>query len=241
MVDPTQEFTSSGAVAFGEQGVGMSAFSTVDGRNSRTRPLPVRKEPRLVSALRRIFDVGFSLVMIVLTLPIMAAAALAVLIDSPGPIFYRQNRVGLNGELFRITKFRSMRLDAEKAGSAVWASTDDPRVTRVGKLLRRYRVDELPQFFDVLTGSMSVVGPRPERPEFVLILRESIASYDHRHAVKPGITGLAQVRYSYGASVDDARVKHIYDMEYLQNRSLAMDGRILTETVAVVLFGKGAR
>ena len=191
--------------------------------------------------IRRAFDVLFSIFMLIALAPLMLVAALAIKLDSKGPVFYRQTRVGLNGAPFRITKFRSMRQDAEKAGVAVWASTGDCRITQVGCFLRKFRIDELPQFFDVLRGDMSVVGPRPERPEFVEILQEAIPDYDLRHSVKPGITGLAQVRYSYGASVDDARIKHIYDTEYLKERSLRLDGRIIVETVAVVLFGKGAR
>jgi lipopolysaccharide/colanic/teichoic acid biosynthesis glycosyltransferase len=191
--------------------------------------------------IRRVFDILFSVFMLIAVAPLMAAAAVAIKLDSEGPVFYRQTRVGLNGAHFRITKFRSMRQDAEKAGVAVWASTGDCRITPVGCLLRKFRIDELPQFLDVLRGDMSVVGPRPERPEFVEILQEAIPDYNLRHTVKPGITGLAQVRYSYGASIDDARVKHIYDTEYLKNRSLRLDGRIVVETVAVVLFGKGAR
>ncbi len=192
-------------------------------------------------SIRRVFDVLFSILMLIIVTPLMLAAAIAIKIDSQGPVFYRQTRVGLNGGLFRITKFRSMRQDAEKAGLAVWASPVDDRVTAVGRFLRKFRIDELPQFFDVLRGDMSVVGPRPERPEFVDILQESIPNYQLRHLVKPGITGLAQVRYCYGASVDDARVKHVYDTIYLKKRSLLLDGRILIETVSVVLFGKGAR
>ncbi len=191
--------------------------------------------------IRRGFDVLFSIFMLITLAPVMLLAAVAIRLDSKGPVFYRQTRVGLNGAPFRITKFRSMRQDAEKSGVAVWAATGDSRVTKVGCFLRKYRIDELPQFLDVLRGDMSVVGPRPERPEFVELLQEAIPDYDLRHSVKPGITGLAQVRYSYGASVDDARVKHIYDTEYLKKRSLRLDGRIVVETVAVVLFGKGAR
>jgi exopolysaccharide biosynthesis polyprenyl glycosylphosphotransferase len=191
--------------------------------------------------IRRVFDVLFSIFMLIILAPVMAAAAAAIKLDSAGPVFYRQTRVGLNGAHFRITKFRSMRQDAEKAGVAVWASTGDRRITPVGCFLRKFRIDELPQFLDVLRGDMSVVGPRPERPEFVEILQEAIPGYALRHSVKPGITGLAQVRYAYGASIDDARVKHIYDVDYLRHRSLPLDGRIMIETVAVVLFGKGAR
>jgi len=200
-----------------------------------------RDDHRFTVWIRRAFDIVFSLLMILFVAPIMVVASIAIVMSSPGPIFYRQTRVGLNGKLFRITKFRSMRQDAEPTGQAVWALPADPRVTEVGAVLRKYRIDELPQFFDVLRGDMSVIGPRPERPEFVTILREAIPDYDRRHGVKPGITGLAQIRYCYGASVDDAHVKHIYDTEYLNNRSLILDSKILVGTVSVVLFGKGAR
>jgi lipopolysaccharide/colanic/teichoic acid biosynthesis glycosyltransferase len=192
-------------------------------------------------SFRRFFDVFFSVGMLVFLTPLMLIVALAIKIDSKGPVFYRQSRVGLNEVSFKITKFRSMCADAEKSGLAVWAAPSDSRVTRFGRLMRKYRIDELPQFLDVVRGDMSVVGPRPERPEFVAILQDSIPDYDLRHAVKPGITGLAQVRYCYGASIDDAKIKHIYDTEYLKTRSLLLDGKILFETVAVVLFGKGAR
>ncbi|MBS3023486.1 sugar transferase [Acidiphilium multivorum] len=241
IVDPKHRFPLVRFMPYGDQLAELPHFASPVTRAPAAPDLQVRREGRLVRASRRIFDVTMSLVMAVFLAPVMLLAALAIAIDSPGPVFYRQTSVGLNGRPFRITKFRSMRRDAEGAGVAVWAATEDPRITAVGRILRKYRIDELPQFFDVLRGDMSIIGPRPERPEFVAILRESIPDYDLRHAVKPGITGLAQVRYAYGASVEDARIKHIYDTEYLRKRSFLLDGKILIETVSVVLFGKGAR
>ncbi len=241
IVDPKHRFPLLRFMADGDQVAELPSFASPVTRGYTLRDPQIRQEGRMSRASRRLFDVTMSLVMAVFLAPVMIMAAIAIAIDSPGPVFYRQTRVGLNGRPFRITKFRSMRRDAEGAGVAVWASTGDPRITAVGRILRKYRIDELPQFFDVLRGDMSIIGPRPERPEFVEVLRESIPDYDLRHAVKPGITGLAQVRYAYGASVEDARIKHIYDTEYLRKRSFSLDGKILIETVSVVLFGKGAR
>lgn len=241
MVNPNRDAHRMHPVSLLDRRASVAAFHSFDAGTTPT-PLAVwKKKTSFRDSIRRVFDVLFSFLMLIIVAPLMVATAIAIRIDSRGPVFYRQVRVGLNGDLFRITKFRSMRQDAEKSGLAVWASAVDDRVTSVGRVLRKYRIDELPQFFDVLRGDMSVVGPRPERPEFVSILQESIPDYHLRHMVKPGITGLAQVRYSYGASVDDARVKHVYDKIYLNKRSLSLDGRILVETVSVVLFGKGAR
>ena len=157
------------------------------------------------------------------------------------PIFYRQTRTGLEGKDFDVIKFRSMSTDAEKSGEAIWASQNDPRVTRVGAFIRKVRIDELPQLFNVLRGDMSFVGPRPERPVFVEELREKIPFYDERHRVKPGITGWAQLCYPYGASVEDAKEKLQYDLYYLKNHSILLDLIILLQTVEVVLVGEGAR
>jgi len=188
---------------------------------------------------KRLFDLVCSSVLLVLAAPVMVLAMLAIRLDSPGPVLYRQSRVGKGGRLFECLKFRSMRVDAEGDGVARWAAKDDARVTRVGAFLRKTRIDELPQLVSVLKGQMSLVGPRPERPEFVEQLRERIAFYDVRHSVKPGVTGWAQVRYSYGASLEDARCKHQFDLYYVKNNSLFLDLLVLIETVSVVLFREG--
>ena len=191
---------------------------------------------RLNRRLRRVFDVVSSLIGIALSLPIMALTAIAIRIESPGPVVYTQERVGLRGRKFRIFKLRSMRADAEARGP-VWASENDPRVTRVGRVIRRLRIDETPQFFNILRGEMSLIGPRPERPEFVERLEKRIPYYSERHLVKPGLTGWAQVSYPYGASFEDAREKLQYDLYYIKNQSPLLDAIILLETARVVLFG----
>ena len=189
---------------------------------------------------KRIVDVGGSLVLLLVAAPVMALAAFAISMESPGPVLFRQERVGRGGRLFRVVKFRSMRQDAEKDGVARWATASDPRITRVGRLIRKARIDELPQLFNVLRGDMSLVGPRPERPEFVEQLKSDIRFYDVRHSVKPGLTGWAQIRYCYAASVEDSRRKLQFDLYYVKNHSLWLDLRILFETVRVVLRGEGA-
>jgi sugar transferase (PEP-CTERM system associated) len=190
---------------------------------------------------KRSFDVVSSSLLLFIAAPLMLLAALAIKIDSRGPVFYRQERVGLGGRTFQCVKFRSMRTDAESDGVARWATKNDSRVTRVGAFMRKTRIDELPQLISVLKGEMSIVGPRPERPEFVAQLKDQIPFYDLRHGVKPGVTGWAQVRYSYGASMEDARRKHQFDLYYLKNNTLLMDLQILIETVTVVLFREGAQ
>jgi sugar transferase (PEP-CTERM system associated) len=190
--------------------------------------------------VKRAFDVVVALVMLLLTLPIMLLTALAIRSEGPGPVVYHQERVGLGGRRFMCLKFRSMSVDAEKDGVARWAARADPRVTRVGAFIRKVRIDELPQLINVLRGEMSFVGPRPERPSFVQELKRDIPFYDIRHSVKPGVTGWAQVRYSYGASVEDARKKLQFDLYYVKNHSLFLDLLILVETVRVVLFREGA-
>lgn len=190
--------------------------------------------------LKRVLDLSSSIVGGVLSVPVVALAAVAVRLDDGGPVFYRQRRVGLNGALFVLTKLRTMRVDAEADG-AQWADHNDPRVTRVGRYLRRYRIDELPQFLNVIRGEMSFVGPRPERPEFVELLRRKIPYYDERQTVRPGITGWAQVNYPYGATVEDAFRKLEYDLFYLKHMSAVFDFAIVFETVRIVLFGRGAR
>jgi len=191
--------------------------------------------------VKRVFDVVSSAVLLVLALPVMLITAIAIKLESPGPVIYRQERVGLGGRSFMCLKFRSMRNDAEKDGVARWATQNDARVTRVGALIRKMRIDELPQLVSVLRGEMSMVGPRPERPSFVTQLKAQIPYYDIRHSVKPGVTGWAQVRYSYGASLEDARRKHQFDLYYVKNNSLFLDLLVLIETVSVVLFREGAR
>jgi exopolysaccharide biosynthesis polyprenyl glycosylphosphotransferase len=171
----------------------------------------------------------------------MLITALLIKAESKGPVFYRQERVGLNGSTFMVTKFRSMRTDAEKDGRPQWAQANDSRVTRVGGVIRRVRIDELPQLFNVLKGEMSLVGPRPERPFFVQELTQQIPFYAVRHSVKPGVTGWAQVRYHYGATVEDSQEKLQYDLYYVKNHTLFLDLVVLMETVGVVLTGKGAR
>lgn len=193
------------------------------------------------TAVKRAFDVVCSALLLLLASPVMIIAALAIKLDSPGPVIYRQERVGLRGRSFMCLKFRSMRTDAEKDGVARWATQNDSRVTRVGAFIRKCRIDELPQLISVLRGEMSLVGPRPERPSFVAQLKEQIPFYDVRHSVKPGVTGWAQVRCAYGASVDDARKKHQFDLYYVKNHSLMLDLMVLVETVSVVLFREGAR
>ena len=192
--------------------------------------------------LVRLFDIFVAVVALLLAFPVMAAAAAAIMVESRGrgSVLYFQTRVGCDGKTFRVIKFRTMRMDAEKSG-AQWASQNDPRVTRVGRFLRDTRIDELPQFFNVLQGSMSVVGPRPERPEFVSELSREIPHYDARHFVKPGITGWAQVHYPYGASKEDSRNKLEYDLFYLLNRNLFLDLLVTLKTVRVCMFGVGAR
>ena len=190
--------------------------------------------------LKRALDVLISLVLLVLTAPVMLLTALIVRLESPGPVIYRQDRVGLFEKEFTVYKFRSMRADAEKNG-AVWASAHDNRVTRFGKFIRKVRIDELPQIWNILKGDMSFIGPRPERMAFVQKLKESIPYYSLRHTVKPGLTGWAQVCYPYGASEEDARRKLEYDLYYIKNMSLLLDINIVFKTVGVVLFPKGAR
>jgi len=190
---------------------------------------------------KRAFDVGVSLAILVASAPIALLAAAVIWLEDRGPIFYRQLRTGQNGRLFQIVKFRSMRVDAEGDGRAVWARQNDARVTRVGAWIRRLRIDELPQVLNVLLGHMSFVGPRPERPEFVGALAQKVPFYEERHFVKPGITGWAQVRYSYGASEKDAQEKLEYDLYYVKHHSLALDLLVLLQTVEIVLFRIGAR
>ena len=193
------------------------------------------------TAVKRVFDIVCASLLCVVSLPIMIVAAVFIKLDSRGPLLYRQERVGQNGKSFSIAKFRSMRTDAEKDGKPRWASANDDRVTKVGHVIRRLRIDELPQLLNVLLGDMSLVGPRPERPFFVEQLTQEIPFYALRHSVKPGVTGWAQVRYPYGATVEDSQEKLQYDLYYVKNHTLFLDLVVLMETVGVVLTGRGAR
>lgn len=188
----------------------------------------------------RVIDLVVSAMALVVASPVMLLIALAILIDDGAPVLYRQRRIGVEGKPFTLFKFRSMRRDAEAAGPQ-WAQTGDSRVTRMGAILRKLRLDELPQFFNVLAGSMSLVGPRPERPEFVERLAQQIPYYQERHIVKPGITGWAQLSYPYGASDHDAMEKLQYDLYYIKHKSLVLDLMILLQTAEVIMWGKGAR
>ena len=189
--------------------------------------------------VKRLIDILGAAVLLTLAAPIMAVSAVVVHVTSPGPILYRQERVGFGGKIFMCLKFRSMRNDAEKDGVARWASKNDARVTSFGAIMRKTRIDELPQLFSVLRGEMSLIGPRPERPSFVAELRNHIPFYDLRHSIKPGLTGWAQVRSGYSATLEDARRKHQFDLYYVKNNSLMLDLLVLIETVSVVLFREG--
>jgi sugar transferase (PEP-CTERM system associated) len=192
---------------------------------------------------KRLMDVILSLMIFILGWPILllVAASIKLTEGRSASIIYRQKRVGLHGDVFDVLKFRSMREDAEQDGQAVWAEEDDDRITSVGRVIRKVRLDELPQVFNVLRGEMSLVGPRPERPEFVEKLAESIPYYIERHSVKPGVTGWAQLRYAYGSSEEDAARKLQFDLYYVKNQGFMLDLVILLQTVEVVLWGKGAR
>ena len=197
------------------------------------------RQARLSAVLRTAFHRAAALVGAVVSLPLALLTAVLIKLDSPGPVLYSQERVGKNGRPFRVYKFRSMRTDAEKDGP-VWASkAGDARTTRVGRVIRKIRVDEVPQFWNILRGDMNFVGPRPERPHFVKQLAEEIPFYEQRHLIAPGLTGWAQIKYPYGASIEDARQKLQYDLYYIKNQSLLLDAVILFETVKTILFGRG--
>jgi sugar transferase (PEP-CTERM system associated) len=191
--------------------------------------------------LKRILDLVAGILGLMVSIPVMILVALAVRLDSKGPIIYRQRRAGRMGRSFDVLKFRSMRSDAEQENGAQWASENDPRVTTVGRFLRKFRLDELPQFYNVIRGEMSFVGPRPERPVFVEELRKTIPYYDERHSVRPGITGWAQVQYPYGSTIEDAYNKLEYDLFYLKNMSIMFDLAIIFRTVQIVIGGRGGR
>lgn len=198
------------------------------------------KRSLYTTKIKRLCDIAICIAAGIIILPAIVITALAIKLDSKGPVLYRQKRVGLNARIYEIVKFRSMRSDAE-ANGAVWAMEKDNRITRIGWLIRKLRIDEIPQFWNVLKGEMSFVGPRPERPEFVEKLEKEIKFYGLRHSVTPGITGWAQVNYRYGASTEDARNKLQYDLFYIKNLSIYLDCQILLKTIRVVLFGEGAR
>ena len=201
-------------------------FST-HGRRARTNEV-----------LRVVIHRLLALVGAVLSLPIAIITAVLIKIDSPGPVLYKQERVGKNGRTFTLMKFRSMRVDAEKNGP-VWASNGDNRMTRVGRIIRKIRIDEIPQFWNILCGDMNFVGPRPERPHFVAQLAEEIDYYEQRHLIEPGLTGWAQIKYAYGASIEDAKKKLEYDLYYIKNQNLMLDATIMFETIKTILFGRG--
>jgi sugar transferase (PEP-CTERM system associated) len=188
---------------------------------------------------KQVSDFFLSLIAGALALPVAILTAIAIKLDSRGPVFYRQERVGYRGKVFKVLKFRTMRQDAEAMTGPQWASEDDPRITRVGRFLRKSRLDEIPQVWNIIVGDMSFVGPRPERPHFVQMLSEQLTYYAERHWVRPGLTGWAQIRYEYGSSVEDALQKLQYDLFYIKNMSLLLDLAILFETGKIVLFGRG--
>jgi sugar transferase (PEP-CTERM system associated) len=191
----------------------------------------------------RIFDIVISLLLLLVMSPVIFITVAVIWLESFGrePIFYRQTRVGYKGRHFSLLKFRSMHIDAEEDGIERWAAADDPRVTTIGNIIRRFRIDELPQVINILRGDMSFIGPRPERPQFVEMFREQIPYYDARHSVKPGLAGWAQLAYPYGASIDDARRKLQYDLYYIKNHSVILDLFILLQTLDVVIWGRGSR
>ncbi|MGA2144058.1 MAG: sugar transferase [Bryobacteraceae bacterium] len=225
-----------------------SAYERVTGRVSLKELRPSQLiysgelEPRRQTLLyQRVFNLVVATIGIVLTSPLMLLTALAVRLSSPGPVLYRQRRVGLEGQVFTVYKFRSMRVNAEAGTGAVWASKNDPRITPVGRIIRRLRFDELPQLFNVLRGEMSLVGPRPERPEFVKALSEQIPYYRQRHYVPPGITGWAQINHKYGDTLEDTVTKLEYDLYYIKNMSVSLDIYIVFHTLKTMLLTRGAQ
>jgi sugar transferase (PEP-CTERM system associated) len=200
-----------------------------------------KRDTPLKMFLREVTHRSLAIIGLIISLPIGIFTAILIKLDSKGEVFYRQERVGKNGRIFEVIKFRSMKSDAEADGNAVWATSDDNRATRVGRVIRKIRIDEIPQFWNIIKGEMSFVGPRPERPQFVSQLAHEIPFYEHRHLTTPGLTGWAQIKYPYGASVEDARQKLQYDLYYIKNQTLILDLVIVFETIKTVLFGKGAR
>jgi sugar transferase (PEP-CTERM system associated) len=221
-----------------------SVFHRVSIRDLRPSQLIFSAElgPRSQSiALQSGYSLAIALLGLVIAFPVMLLVAIAVKISSPGPILFRQQRVGFNGAQFTIFKFRSMYQDAEAKSGAVWAARDDPRVTPVGRWLRKLRLDELPQLFNVIRGEMAIVGPRPERPEFVAVLQEKMPYYRQRHCVKPGITGWAQINHKYGDTIEDTMIKLEYDLYYIKNVAWSLDAYIIFHTIKTMLFGRGAQ
>jgi sugar transferase (PEP-CTERM system associated) len=243
---PTEQLlhlSLTGKVAIEE---GISFYERVTGRVSLLMVRPSwlifsgrGRQARVSGIARNLVHRLVALIGFIFSLPIAMVTAILIKLDSRGPIFYKQERVGKNGEPFVLMKFRSMRTDAEASGP-VWASKSDDRTTRVGAVIRKIRVDEIPQFWNILRGEMSFVGPRPERPHFVAQLAQEIPYYEQRHLIAPGLTGWAQIKYPYGASIEDAREKLQYDLFYIKNQSLILDAIILFETVKIILFGRGA-
>jgi sugar transferase (PEP-CTERM system associated) len=233
----------SGQVSIEE---GASFYERVTGRVSLNMIRPSwlifsgRRQARIAGVTRDFVHWLVAFIGAILSLPIALLTALLIKLDSPGPVLYRQERAGKNGVPFILMKFRSMRLDAEADGP-VWASEVDDRTTRVGRIIRKTRIDEIPQFWNILRGEMSFVGPRPERPHFVSQLAQEIPYYEQRHLIAPGLTGWAQIKYPYGASIEDARQKLQYDLFYIKNQSLMLDAIVLFETIKIILFGRGAR
>jgi sugar transferase (PEP-CTERM system associated) len=242
---PTNELLQlslAGAVNIEE---GASFYERVTGRVSLDMIRPSwlifssrGRQTRISGITRNIVHRLVALVGGFLSLPLAIVTAILIKLESPGRVLYKQERVGKNGSTFTVMKFRSMRVDAEKAGP-VWASADDDRTTRVGRIIRKLRIDEIPQFWNILRGEMDFVGPRPERPHFVSQLAQEIPYYEQRHLIAPGLTGWAQIKYPYGASIEDARQKLQYDLYYIKNQSLMLDAIILFETIKIILFGRG--
>jgi len=199
------------------------------------------RDTRLGIVFREVVHRFLASIGLIISLPIALLTAVLIKLESKGSIFYKQERVGKNGKIFNVIKFRSMRTDAEADGKPVWATDGDDRATRVGRVIRKIRVDEIPQFWNIIKGEMSFVGPRPERPHFVAQLAKEIPFYEHRHLVAPGLTGWAQIKYPYGASIEDARQKLQYELYYIKNQSLALDLIIVFETVKTVIFSRGGR
>lgn len=225
-------------ISFLDEQLGYTEIDLVDSSyflHQKAFSILSNKGPKIV---KRIFDILLSAIGLVALIPLFAVVALLIKLESGGPVLYKQPRVGLFNREFRVVKFRSMTIDAEADG-AKWATKDDVRVTRVGKFLRKTRIDELPQLVNVLSGKMSLIGPRPEREVFIDELETEIPYYRFRHAVRPGITGLAQVKYPYGASVEDAQWKHRYDLHYIKHQTAWMDAKIIFWTVKTILFAKG--